>query len=521
MDRVCFASDQEDSIVAASSKHIEVPRLPASDLGKASSNGARDNSTGHGAKFVVPEGWKLCIHPQGMIYFYNSALRIVVDEDVRDAAIYRSTMQKFEDLVSLGAVMEEDELELCLQPDTPDETAGQFDMFVNHVDCIASYNIQDVRPGTAAQLDPRTLNRRRSMYWNHIRVHPSHVPLAGRALPDAADALAWFYTDNLISGNSSFVPFSRDECDNISKTIHTMSQPCYEASPAKSVFLAWLLSEVCRFRHSEHYGQHTVNQSKIFRARNRGPQPPPQLDKRFQPAVDLLIRLLFFGIPHTYLAHIKNSGDYRGRLSSIHANWVAYIDRLVREYSHFLLIGTVLLSATVGLLAVPGISNAVLVTALVSAFASLGSIILSVVSIWRHQINTQPRNSFMYMHNINQGPLGLHGHAMFLSLPPVLLIWGIVAFTTSLIVYTLQGLIGPLREEMNDGNGATQITSISGWIVLAILVVILVTVLGGLYTFSVIWKFRSPKSRLRALRATLFPKSRTSITITPADSTPV
>lgn len=140
-------------------------------------------------------------------------------------------------------------------------------------------------------------------------------------------------------------------------TTYVGEEPCYEASPAKSVFLAWLLSEVCayrslqrsrlyasiyiyigRFRHSEHYGQHTVNQSKIFRARNRGPQPPPQLDKRFQPAVDLLIRLLFFGIPHTYLAHIKNSGDYRGRLSSIHANWVAYIDRLVREYSHFLLI---------------------------------------------------------------------------------------------------------------------------------------------------------------------------------------
>ncbi|KAF4600669.1 hypothetical protein EYR38_005312 [Pleurotus pulmonarius] len=431
MDRVRFSSDQEDTITPVNPpESIEVPpsRFPAGDPGKAGTYGARDNSAGHGAKLITPEGWKLCVHPQGMIYFYNPTLRIVVDEDIRDGAIYRSTMQKFEDLVSLGAVIKEDELELCLQPDTPDETAGQFDMFVNHAECIASYNIQDVRP-------------------------------------------------------------------------------------------AWLLSEVCRFRHSEHYGQHTVNQSKVFRARNRGPQPPPQLDRRFQPAIDLLIRVLFFGIPHTYLAHIKNSGDYRGRLSSIHANWVAYIDRLVREYSHFLLIGTVLLSATVGLLAVPGISNAVLVTALVSAFASLGSIILSVVSIWRHQINTQPRNSFMYMHNINQGPLGLHGHAMFLSLPPVLLIWGIVAFTTSLIVYTLQGLIGPLREEMNDGNGATQITMTSGWIVIAILVVILVTVLGGLYTFSVIWKFRSPKSRFRALRATLFPKGRTSVTITPADPT--
>lgn len=91
-----------------------------------------------------------------MIYFYNPALRIVVDEDIRDGTIYRSTIQKFDDLVSLGAVIREDGLELCLQPDTPNETAGQFDMFVNHADCIASYNIQDVRPGTAAQLDPRT-----------------------------------------------------------------------------------------------------------------------------------------------------------------------------------------------------------------------------------------------------------------------------------------------------------------------------------------------------------------------------
>lgn len=37
------------------------------------------------------------------------------------------------------------------------------------------------------------MNRKRRLYWNYLWTHPSHVPTPERAIPDASDALAWYY----------------------------------------------------------------------------------------------------------------------------------------------------------------------------------------------------------------------------------------------------------------------------------------------------------------------------------------
>lgn len=56
------------------------------------------------------------------------------------------------------------------------------------------------------------------------------------------------------------------------------------------------------------------------------------------PVLRLIMNCVFFGIPHSYMRLVKQSFEYRGRLAGMQANWETYIDRLVREYSHFLLI---------------------------------------------------------------------------------------------------------------------------------------------------------------------------------------
>lgn len=94
------------------------------------------------------------------------------------------------------------------------------------------------------------------------------------------------------------------------------------------------------------------------------------------------------------------------------------------------------------------------------------------------------------MHNAKHNPLGFEGHAMLLSLPPVLLIWAIVAFSAAIIAYALQNV---------SSLDATQIAS--AWVVVVSFVVILVFVSMGLYTFSIIWKWQSPTSNiLRSFR---------------------
>jgi hypothetical protein len=106
------------------------------------------------------------------------------------------------------------------------------------------------------------------------------------------------------------------------------------------VFLAWFLREVCSYRDAEHYGQYTHRES--IARRNPAHQltglQSINLSTPFSILVNAIFNALFFGIPWTYLSHVKTASEYRGRLDNVKNNWDEYILRLVREYSHFLLI---------------------------------------------------------------------------------------------------------------------------------------------------------------------------------------
>ncbi|OBZ76187.1 hypothetical protein A0H81_03960 [Grifola frondosa] len=77
-------------------------------------------------------------------------------------------------------------------------------------------------------------------------------------------------------------------------------------------------------------------------------------------------------------------------------------------------------------------------------------------------------------------PFGLQGHALLLSLPPVLLVWSIIAFTASVTAYTLQNVTG---------NRITN--AASTWTIIALFVVVFISAALGIYTFAVIWRWQS------------------------------
>lgn len=87
------------------------------------------------------------------------------------------------------------------------------------------------------------------------------------------------------------------------------------------------------------------------------------------------------------------------------------------------------------------------------------------------------------MYNAQHSYLGLHGHAMLLSLPPALLVWAIVAFTVSIVAYSVQGLT-----DVDTPHRA------SASAILGVFFILLAAVTAALYTFSIIWKFQR-KSR--------------------------
>jgi hypothetical protein len=83
----------------------------------------------------------MCIHPKGSIYFYNSELRVVTDEDIRQPQAYESVMHQ----CTLYPILElTDGMEVHLH-NTNVDAHVRFHLVINHDLCLASFDLSDIR----------------------------------------------------------------------------------------------------------------------------------------------------------------------------------------------------------------------------------------------------------------------------------------------------------------------------------------------------------------------------------------
>ncbi|RDX53955.1 hypothetical protein OH76DRAFT_1479712 [Lentinus brumalis] len=389
---------------------------------------------------AAPEDWTMYTHP--LQYFRHKPSGVIVDEDIR---------------ISANAEKVADFCAECGQLNLPDYMEAHMAygvdasvrLYVNHKQCVAGYILEKFHGGAIKDL---------SVDGHH-----------------------------LIDGSHSIAPFSKAECEQLLEILQREKENDSTALPSVSSLVAWILKDVYSFRTGQRYGQLTWTELRAYRRAIYQPvdfTPKESLVKKL--FLTVVINGPFFAIPQTYLAHIKRASEFRGHLAGLRQNWESYTEGLVREYSDFILIATVLLSSTVGMLTINDVDDIARTAAMLAAFASLGSITVGVFFVWRHQRNTHMPSSFSYLHNARNNPFGLSEHAILLSLPPVLLVWSIIAFTASVLAYALQDI---LRWP----------TLVPQWIVLTSFVIVLVGVMIGVYTFSTIWSWQSRETWWRRL----------------------
>ncbi|KAI0638317.1 hypothetical protein C8Q77DRAFT_1215149 [Trametes polyzona] len=416
---------------------------------------------------IAPPGWLTHVHPRGARYWTNPKYHVVVHDDIGDP----STLQRANDFCNQCAAFD-------LPPGMEVHMIGGMDtsfcLYVNHNQGVAGYELAKVKSIAVRDMAVNALLRARRLYWAFIHLHPSHHPCPPQGFEEAIDALRSYYHEHIQAGSRTFAPFSKRECEELLGVLHSMKgeEP---RLPATISLLGWILKDVYSSRPAQKYGLYTHEQLKAFReSAHQAPELTRQPSALTRLVVLGLIHGPFFGIPQTYLAHVKSASEFRGHLDGLKDSWQSYTLQLVREYSDFILIATVLLSATVGLLTIDDIGEPCRVAAMLSAFAALGSMTVGVFLVWLHQRNTRMPSSFSYLHNARNNPLGLSGHALLLSLPPVLLVWSIVGFTAATLAYALQDTMRA-----------------STWVILGLFVILFVAVLAGLYTFSTIWHWQS------------------------------
>ncbi|KAI0375775.1 hypothetical protein BV20DRAFT_1008565 [Pilatotrama ljubarskyi] len=473
------------SIVATPDSTVTYPDTPTSGRGlelhekKDTGCSAPPEENGYltvsDLRNVAPPGWTLHVNPRGHVYWRNARFRVVVDEDLRNPVGLEKASQ------------------FCAQCDRLDLTEGleahmiggmdtSFSLFLNHNHCVAGYEVSRVRDGAVRDMSPQALLRARRVYWTFVNSHPSHRPCPKQGFTDAIDALRSYYHEHIHVGSWCIAPFSKQECEDLLDVLHRAKDD-EQGLPATAALLGCILRDVYSFRSAEKWGQVNREQHRAYRSSVTRPHDfAPQQSTATRLILHFLIHVPFFGIPQTYLAHVRSASEFRGHLAGLKQNWEGYTHQLVREYSDFILIATVLLSATVGLLTINDIGQASRVAAMLSAFAALGSMTVGVFFVWRHQRNARMPSSFSYLHNARNNALGLSGHALLLSLPPVLLVWSIVGFAAAALAYALQDT-----------------THAATWVMFALFVIVLVAVMAGVYTFSTIWHWQSPKSWRRGL----------------------
>ncbi|KAH9843919.1 uncharacterized protein C8Q71DRAFT_19389 [Rhodofomes roseus] len=425
----------------------------------------------------MPQGWTKYTHPQSWAYFRNDEYKLVVDDDIRIPDILAGVNEYY--LANQTSALP-DGLEACMLG----SVGSYFYLIIDHNQCVAEHaSAKPLKDWVGSEnMSGVNLLRRRRLYWNYIQGHPSHMTMPYRALTEAVDAIRAYYFDNLMHGERSFVPFSKVECDDLLQHLVVPQGPTIRETSMVAL-VAWILREVYSHRHAEGYGQYTFNQHRI---RRRTLGSPPYVPTSPSAVASILLRFLvngpFFGIPQTYLEHVQHASEFRGRLSSLHQSWKEYKDQLVREYSDFILVSTVLLSATVGLLSVTDIAQIARACSIMSAFASLGSITTGVFFVWRHQSGTQmsTTRTFAYINNAHRNTFGLSGHALFLSLPAVLLVWSLIGFTVAIVAYALQPITG---------DTVSDVASTS--IIIAVFFVVLICTALAISVFVKMWRWDS------------------------------
>lgn len=421
-------------------------------------------------------------HPSGWIYFVNSTLNVVTDDDIRDPNVLSALSGQMDALPALPPGCE---VHL--------HTKAFLTIFVNHERALSGYSPEVVHGPHADNMDPESLLRLRRLYWSFLQQHPCHMPLPPCAEDELLEALTNFRTENIMFDQLSPSPFSDSELDSLLELLSTYRGIGARAqSPVKTTFVAWVLRRISSHREATSYGRYT---RKFYddlllskQSQSSAVQDSPLTRNRILNAIsDLFMTVSLWSVPSSYLNHVRSAIAYRGRLSAVQNRWEAYISKLVKEWNDFNLVATVLLSATVSFLSVPGLDEISSLFCMTSVLLSLGSLVIGVFCVWKHQSNIRANDSFRYMHNAQNSIFGLRGLAILLSLPLVLLIWAIICFACAVVVYAFrqlpEGEEDPLR-----GTGSLP------WGIAGAAALVASVVLGAVWSICRIWMTRSTLS---------------------------
>ncbi|KDQ13250.1 hypothetical protein BOTBODRAFT_175848 [Botryobasidium botryosum FD-172 SS1] len=441
-----------------------------------------------------PPGWTPFKHPCGWCYYVHEDYRVTTDCDIRIRKV----------LTAVEKSAWEADFAWTAQL-RPSRVTLDAEIYIEEKKYSPSYVIHRSKvmidkPDIYENNVPWTTRKEyEAKFWKYFKDHPSHRPLPATALGSARAALqsdhlrSVVYEDSIMSADPTRIQSDgrnlnavlseiggkvttsgKDAAsgqhtnpgqDTTSGGVATSDEtPSAQKSSTHEVVLISYILE-CAARYEAFVDPGRTVRRKFFDEST----PANELGGLANTIFVLCTMAIFFGVPFSYMQHVQvvlkgQSGIIQTKL------WREYIQKMVKEWSDFNLVATVLLSATVAFLAVPGLDDLTRISCLISVLCALGSVTVGLYLVWRHQ--TRNREIARYFSRV-KSDYGVRAVAMLLSVPLVLLIWAILTFAFSIVYFSFQGYEqtqGQQRLSTATGKAVVGATAVIGAACLVVLV---------------------------------------------------
>ncbi|THH19386.1 hypothetical protein EUX98_g8786 [Antrodiella citrinella] len=375
---------------------------------------------------AVPDHWWPFVRPNGSLYYYNPAQRLVTSQDMRDP--------RLRELVETNACNIA-KLALSNGIDIPSHWELSVEVEYENYQEVVCWNYISHEDGQYFQLrDKELVFAERSQYWDHVErycMHYEEVPQFAES--DFLSELGYGATERTLDNKGTTYRFTGPQTQALIGTYRELKEAQREGISITPAMI-WLFSRTMKLveetRMNSKYG------TRDAAAARKPSLEDPTLKFRI---IDFILGFMFSGTHNMY----------RRRLMKTTFNNVLYLPdfrellhEMIIEWGDSNLLSTVFVAANVSFLAIDGITGIQRTFALASSLFAMISIAGGMHHIWHHRIrlDVEVDQAMIYL---NRGiVLGKRGSvtalACFLSLPIASLLWSFYAFTGALTAFCVQ-----------------------------------------------------------------------------------
>ncbi|KAN0116202.1 hypothetical protein V8E52_006259 [Russula decolorans] len=409
--------------------------------------------------------WVAATHPDGGLYFYDEERRLFTDTDMHNT-IMREEIEHFYDFLQQLLLNERFyipskncDLVLDIMVTDDERISWSYYYACHDARCLfwletydASYMISEL---FGVKSPAHVKHRLESLYWSHWSLFP--VVFDGRRLShDVCDELMGILMHGCVdfmTSSLSTLPYDDDTMRRMIRLVQAT-----KGTPPCSDLVTSVLVNLCAFSaHWRFLCFHGQRHARLIRGQSVYDKP-----KRERSLLITCLSPLLFLAPDAYLREMEKlwtdemikEAYWKRFITKLLAQWesvILWIHQLKRSLQ-----STVILTANVGFLAIPGVvlsningsnltsasqvtifTSPTQIASCLSVQASIGSIVVGMPLLRRHvtKIPNDPAGASTYLDRISHSTFGLEPTAVVFSLPWALLMWSVATFYIALLLF--------------------------------------------------------------------------------------